>query len=152
MKLHCSKCDKQLTTDLYKAKVSWVKGLFGHKCVFNTWSILDRIPKNDYDEYANMKSGLFYETKCNLKFNNKYDDELPAQIVRKEKSQFVVAQGSILDDIIPPFKSGGGCCNYGGEELSCSCGILLGDSGKVEITVKVYTNGVTTKYKIDRLD
>lgn len=79
-----------------------------------------------YEEY-NMKSGLFYETKCNLKFNNKYSDELPAQIVRKEKSQFVVAQGSILDDIIPPFKSGGGCCNWGGTLLKCSCGNTLGE-------------------------
>lgn len=121
MKLHCAKCNKQLTHDLYKVSVSRLKGV-----VLNINDIWHKDTGCDYPR-SDMKSGLFYETRNRPKDNNKWNDDRPAQILRKIKSEFVVAEGSMCDGVIPPFKSGYGCCNYSmGEPLICECGTNIG--------------------------
>lgn len=92
-----------------------------------TVTILDETDNIVGWEYSNMKSGLFYETRNRPKENNKWHDDRPAQIIRKIKSEFVVSEDSMCDGVIPPFKSGYGCCNYSmGEPLMCECGTHVG--------------------------
>lgn len=147
MKLHCAKCNKQLTHDLYKVSVSRLKGvILNVSAIWNkdkpvyettdveedlgdgrTVTILDETDNIVGWEYSNMKSGLFYETRNRPKENNKWHDDKPAQIICKIKSEFVVAEDSMCDGVIPPFKSGYGCCNYSmGEPLMCECGNHVG--------------------------
>lgn len=121
MKLHCAKCNKQLTHDLYKVSVSRLNGV-----VLNINDIWHKDTECDYPR-SDIKSGLFYETRNRPKENNKWHYDKPAQIIRKIKSEFVVSEASMCDGVIPPFKSGYGCCNYSmGEPLMCECGNHVG--------------------------
>lgn len=133
MKLHCSKCAKQLTTDLYKVKVSWQDN-----DIFNWWKVFEREPAYDIDEEGNetykvlgytcggMKSGLFVMSLPVKKYNNKWDDKRPAQILRKVPSKIVVGKGSVFSELIPPYYEGCGCCDHSGTEWVCECGNELG--------------------------
>lgn len=136
MKLKCKHCEKLLTTDLYPVKV--IENNSGYYT--NLKDIYDKDePVYEYDfedeekeelvgyTYGNMKKGIFYLIKAERSWNNKWDEDRPAQIIKKTPTQIVVGQGSILNDIIPTFKSGHGCCNYSmGEVLYCECGNKLG--------------------------
>jgi hypothetical protein len=49
------------------------------------------------------------------------------RILGGEPQMIVCSQMSVLDGVIPPFKSGYGCCNYSmGRNLVCECGNHVG--------------------------
>lgn len=164
MKLQCSKCSKPLTTDMYQAKVHWFPGWFDNKRILNLGAIYNKDqPIYDYDEegyekdqpdrmeFGSFRRGVFYMTQGRKKENNKYDEDRPAQIVRKRLPMIAVGVSSILDDVIPPFKHGHGCCNFSmGEVMNCTCGNPVGhmyldcyEDGSVHFIEK----GVTRVYK-----
>lgn len=140
MKLKCSKCNKLLTIDLRPVKVKWKynhltkhyyvsnpKGVFTYETeVFETFD--GEYPESK-EVIDRMKKGVFYLTKP-FKYNWTPEDSgiEGYYSVHNEKQELVVSELSIVEDVIPPFKRGYGCCNYSmGEPLSCSCGSILGE-------------------------
>ena len=136
MKLQCNKCNKQLTTDLYPVKVKYKSMLPYYNKILNLKDIFvkerevyEDMNGKEYVEYnfTSMKGGIFYMSKPKPMWNNKWDEERPAQIVRATKNMLVVGESSILEGIVPPYYTGCGCCNHSmGEELTCECGNTLG--------------------------
>lgn len=119
MKLHCSKCHKALTEDLYKVSVRWIPGILGTPTVKDAGKI--------YTEDYKIKKGLFFEEPSWQSYSNKYDDNEPAQILKHTQRLLIVGEGSVLDSVIPKFISGYGCCNWSaGMPLTCECGNHLG--------------------------
>jgi len=134
MKLCCNKCKKILTTDLRPVKVQWDKwGYIVNKYdVFHKKSSKWYDPEGDSHEYyeaGNMKGGIFYETKKEHYNHTPEDSGIDGYYkVIKKDSKIVVSGTSVLEDIIPPFKDGWGCCNWSlGKSLECGCGNTLGE-------------------------
>lgn len=124
MILHCSKCKKQLTKDLY-----YVKKRNTH------WIYIDSngdILKQKIDSYSYYQK-YFFEGQFTIEnfvrsYNNKWSENHPAQIVKSSPKKITVSENDILDHIIPIFKEGSGCCNWSsGCFLKCSCGHHLGE-------------------------
>jgi hypothetical protein len=95
--------------------------------ITNTSKIFKRVNEQDGYWETKMREGIFYISKKESAWSNKYDDNMPAQIIPESKPKIVVSKESILDGVIPPFNTGYGCCDYSlGEPLKCSCGVVLG--------------------------
>ncbi len=119
----CSTCKKQLTnTNLrpYKKKYKRFSYSSKNKDKYNSSSkivkkkkIIFPICKISYDDYYNQS---FFYKNIFLKHKNYYKEMV-----------YSVSVKNILPDIIPPFVSGYGCCNWSfGEHFKCSCGNVLG--------------------------
>lgn len=143
MKLCCSKCKKLLTSDLYPVKLRFTKhGGIDKRDIRKAYN-------RSYDGYdysrLSMKSGLFYVEKSKPKYNHTYKDaygvegkseafeiygEIPHLhvVVKSTPEYIVVGRPSILENIIPKYKTGVGCCDYSmGWWLVCECGSKLGE-------------------------
>ena len=140
MKLLCGKCSQPLTIDLYKKKVHWVKYFY---------RFLVKNHKDIFDNHGRIKKGLFFYSKSSpsmMNYVESYDnpDKYEKYIIKKEPSLIVIGMPSLLDGIIPEFKTGYGCCHYSmGENLYCECGQHLGhmyldcyEDGSVEFITK----------------
>lgn len=142
MKIHCSKCHKTLTEDLYKTSVRWVPGILGTPTVKDASKICTKDDK--------VKKGLFFEEPSWQAYSNKWDDNEPAQILKQTQRSVVVSEQSVLEGVVPKFVDGYGCCDWsGGMPLSCECGNHLGDmhldcyeDGSVQFVSK----NITRKY------
>lgn len=141
MKLFCNRCERRLTKNLYKAKVKWK-----HEPFFNLKIVANR--GDVYDGEGKVKGGLFFIKNEVRKFNN-YNVE-PMVIQSSRPTMLVVGENSVLDNIIPPFREGCGCCNHSmGGTLTCSCGNTL---GKMYLdcyedgSVRFYEKSVQRKY------
>ncbi len=130
MKLKCSKCSTLLTQDLYYQRVSF------DKHGYLTKGSLSKIHTSDHgisysQQEKRMKKGLFYIRKASPAYNRDFEVHGILnyfQVVKASEKRIVVGERSFLEGVIPPFKSGYGCCNYNmGEELFCECGNLLGE-------------------------
>ena len=117
MKISCRTCSKILTMDLYQAKIHWERYLFN-----NVVSNVNSIYYND----GHVKKGLFFKSKPLPTFSYSYEngngDDVKL-ICKKDEPTFIVGKDSVVDDLIPEFKQGYGCCHYsGGYKLHCHCG------------------------------
>lgn len=143
MKIKCSKCSALLTQDLYYAKVAYDKHHFLTQPSMKKVMTTDHGISYSQSDFR-MKRGLFYIKKASPAYNRDFNVHgIPNyfQVVKASEGSIVVGEGSFLEGVIPPFKSGHGCCNYNmGEELFCECGNLLGEmyldcfeDGRVEL-------------------
>lgn len=139
MKLKCNKCKTVLTKDLRPVKVKFDKDGY----IFNKWQVWTRIPDKYHDPeidgeiiplvYGNMKTGIFYQSKKDV-WNNRIEPygEEDSQVgnylrVITLSPKIVVSGDSLLDEIIPPFEKGWGCCNWSGGRLCCpTCNTEVG--------------------------
>lgn len=150
MRLCCSKCKAVLTSDLYQVTPRFDSE--GYLAGGRTRSIFNMScfdPDERYYNPVRMKKGVFYSSKALRGYNNKYSENKPSQIVRKETSALVVAEDSLVTGLIPDMPSGCGCCNFSmGEKLYCSCGNFLGD-----MYLDCYELGVVhfSKKNVDRV-
>lgn len=149
MKLHCHKCKKQLTESLVYIPLK-VANLDGDAVWLNEKKIFNYEDLGDYTE-RKMKQGIFYISKKEPAFINKYADDEPAQLLPKIDPMLVVGKKSILSGVIPEFERGYGCCDYSlGEPLFCACGVHLGkmflDCYEDEY-IEFYPNKVDRNYK-----
>ena len=132
MKLSCSKCKKILTTDLRPVKVHYKPNgyIMNIGTIFNSTTKEYGLDPEDiiYDkDFSDMKSGIFFLSRGEAAWNNKYCEDSPAQIIPRKLPEIVVGGSSIVEGVIPPYYTGCGCCNHGfGSPLRCSCGNLLG--------------------------
>lgn len=141
MKIQCKKCNKTLTKDLYLVKVKRdgiTGGITNLKDIWlkddPEWDYLDwdddseEVQEPSSYNYGSMKAGIFYKLVGIRSYNNKYCDERPAQIIKSQKDKLVVGRTSIVEGVVPKFKSGYGCCDYSmGEPLICTCGNEVGE-------------------------
>lgn len=109
MRLNCNSCGKTLTNDLRP-----VRGL---ECV----SVEGEF------EYNQIPVGGFIRGREVPAWNHSWCKEVPTKLIPKSQAHLSVGVLDILDGIIPPFKSGYGCCNWSGVGLQCSCGSKLGE-------------------------
>lgn len=139
MRVCCSKCKKILSKDLYYVKLKYKKGTkesipYSPK-VFDMW----------FDEYGYLddlkfKNGIFtitkeipsYNWKATDRYASKYEwDEVKEteksffSVIKKEKSQLLMSEDSLLDNIVPKNPTSC-CCNWSAEPLICECGNELG--------------------------
>ena len=109
MKLHCNKCNKVLTKDLYQTKK--LKQHIEHDyCV--------ELPQGAY--LATNKSVTIFDYKAES------GDGLVGRRLQsyKDPATFSVSKANTLN--VPNFKEGWGCCDYHGTNLVCSCGSVVG--------------------------
>jgi len=149
MKLHCHKCKKQLTESLVYIPLK-VADFGGDVVWLNEKKLFNYEDLGDYHE-RKMKQGVFYISKKEPAFINKYADDEPAQLLPKIDPMIVVGKKSVLQGVVPEFKHGYGCCNYSlGEPLLCTCGVCLGkmflDCYEDEY-IEFYPNKVDRNYK-----
>ncbi len=119
----CSKCKKPLTDSNlrpYKKKYKRFSRKIKNKDKYNNTQktikykkIISPVVFFPFSEYYN--DVFFYH---NIFLKNKNHDK---------KTVYSLSVKNILPDIIPPFISGYGCCNWSfGEIFKCSCGNALG--------------------------
>lgn len=143
MKIHCNKCNKQLTQDLYYVpNKNGTDGYMSHKTFKRVYTSEHGVGYSQ--QKYRMKKGVFFIEKSKPAYNHNYDTsgiEGLHQVIKRSPDTFVVGERSFIDGIIPDFKSGWGCCNYNmGSKLSCDCGNGLGEmfldcfeDGRVEL-------------------
>tara|TARA_A100001391_G_scaffold141360_1_gene99221 strand:+ start:2400 stop:2918 length:519 start_codon:yes stop_codon:yes gene_type:complete len=171
MKLKCNCCNKQLTQDMYPVsykhydtKKVWEKITYTETVDFGDGVTEDYIETN-----RTFKKGVFVLKPVTKKYNwtvldmygyiSKLEAKADHNVSKTDLSynrtfggsgkRFIVGKASVLDNIIPPFKSGYGCCNWSmGRKLTCSCGNTLG-----EMYLDCYEDGVVEFYvnKVDRV-
>lgn len=148
MKLHC-RCGKCLTEDLYPVNPKYDKqGRTTNNKMFEKSIEEECYTTNEngdpvqeiYTHHGRFKKGIFVKLR-----SHKYNWHAGMSgiegyfVVVKKPARIAVPENSILQGIIPPFKSGYGCCNWGmGQELFChECSALLG-----ELHLDCYEDGV----------
>ena len=123
MKLHCNKCNKVLTKDLYQIKE--LKQHIEHDyCVgdedgFPSYhKTVIELPQGAY--LATNKSVTIFDYKAES------GDGLVGRRLQsyKDPATFSVSKADTLD--APKFKEGWGCCDYHETNLVCSCGSVVG--------------------------
>ena len=123
MKLHCNKCNKVLTKDLYQTKK--LKQHIEHDyCVGDEdgfpsyYKTIIELPQGAY--LATNKSVIIFDYKAES------GGGLVGRRLQfyKEPATFCVSKADTLD--APKFKEGWGCCDYHDTDLVCSCGSLVG--------------------------
>ncbi|AUR92234.1 hypothetical protein NVP1170O_121 [Vibrio phage 1.170.O._10N.261.52.C3] len=158
MKIKCSKCKKVLTSDLYQvpykdrySKKVMQKIEYEESIQTGTGEIETYI-ETDYQ----FKKGVFYispvQPKENWSAKDMYGLESKRQVekeygskslhyfsvIPKKQKKLIVGKASILEGVIPKFKTGYGCCNwFMGRELLCECGHRVG-----EMYLDCYESGV----------
>lgn len=113
----CSKCKKELTSDLYQLRKK--EEPIDHVYAFDSST-------NRYElESVSFKENVFrYSPKSKQIFTDPDDGYYK---VFHEPATYSVSRYSVLSGIIPPFTEGSGCCNFSsGHELKCSCSNVIG--------------------------
>lgn len=166
MKLKCNKCDKLLTQDMYPVNYKHydTKKVWDKKTIVETVYFGNGVTEDYKGTYSTFKKGLFLIKPATKKYNwtvrdiyghhSKFEAKKDSSVGIADLSynrsfggvgkRFIVGKDSILEDIIPPFKDGYGCCNWSmGRGLLCSCGNTLGEmyldcyeDGAVEFDIK----------------
>jgi hypothetical protein len=114
IKIKC-KCSKILTEDLRPMKKM---GRRPHRYTGNEGKMELFYPKGTFHIQKKDKYSWGYEESG---IKGHYS-------VIHVKERIIVSVESILQNVIPIFKDGYGCCNYSmGHELKCSCGVHVGD-------------------------
>lgn len=104
MIFHCSKCSTPLTHPVIEIEVEYINN------------------KLTEDSVA-----LMYTDEHNVSYSQQ-THRVKKGIYVSVGDMFLVSDSSVLEGIIPEFKSGHGCCNYNmGESLYCSCGSEIGE-------------------------
>lgn len=116
MKLKC-KCGKILTKDLrMKKKLSFEKGNIYPKGYFLEYGSFISLKKEKI--YHNLKKTGYYDF---YTFNGNETKTF------HHYEKILVNKNDLIEDIIPEFKEGFGCCDWSMEDLYCSCGNFLGE-------------------------
>lgn len=148
MKLHCHKCNKQLTQDMYMVpyKDHLSKRVWNKETYTESWEDTDGILHEDKEVEYTFKRGVCYFKPCERKYSWTYKDanqiDSKKEYVKSygdnggqhyhnvlggQPAKIVCSEESILEGVIPKFKTGHGCCNYSmGEYLVCGCGNRVG--------------------------
>lgn len=168
VKIHCNKCNKTLTQDLYPINHKY----YDTRKVWDT-IVVKEIIGGEMSTYSTktFKRGIFIQQPATKRYNwtvvDMYGCDSKMQVKREEyycekdlsyhrvlggeTKKLVVGRLSLLRDIIPPFKSGFGCCDWSnGQELICSCGSNLGEmylDCYEEGVVKFHESSVRRVYK-----
>ncbi len=119
----CNRCKKPLTnTNLRPSKIKYKRFSYSqknkdkynsNKKIIKKKKIIFPVYTISYDDYYNQS--FFYQN-IFLKHKNYYKELV-----------YSVSVENILPNVIPPFISGYGCCNWSfGEHFKCSCGNVLG--------------------------
>lgn len=160
MKLKCNKCNKQLTQDMYPVNYKYydTKKVWDKKTIVETIDFGEGVTEDYKSIQKTFKKGLFILKPATKKYNwtvtdmyghdSKFEAKKDSSVCKGDLSyhrsfggvgkRLIVGKDSILEDIIPPFKDGYGCCNWSmGRELLCSCGNTLG-----EMYLDCYEDGV----------
>jgi hypothetical protein len=122
MKLHCNKCNKVLTKDLYQTKK--LKQHIEHDyCVGDE----DGFPSY-HKTVIELPQGAYLATNKSVTIFD-YKVESAGRVGRrlqfyKKPATFSVSKADTLN--VPNFKEGWGCCDYHGTDLVCSCGSIVG--------------------------
>ena len=123
MKLHCNKCNKVLTKDLYPSN-KFNQHTEDEYCVGDE----DGFPSYQRT-VVELPKGTYFVTKEHttvFDYRAEYGDGLVGHRLQfyKEPATFSVSKADTLD--VPKFKSGYGCCDYHDTDLVCSCGSVVG--------------------------
>lgn len=137
MILRC-KCGKYLTEDLYPVNPKYNKHGYTTNSKMFEKSTEEECYTTDekgdpvqevYTQKGRFKKGIFVKLR-----SHKYNWDFSCSGIKdyfavvKKPARIAVSENSILHGIIPPFKSGYGCCNWSmGHELLCpDCQSVLG--------------------------
>ena len=122
MKLHCNKCNKDLTKDLYPVKK------------LNEYTeTSEEIDEEGFPDWTNNVIELFAGTYLATKKYTRVFDYVSEEGFTwighhlrsyKYPATFSVSKADTLD--APKFKEGWGCCDYHDTNLVCSCGSVVG--------------------------
>ncbi|AGN51504.1 hypothetical protein VPLG_00065 [Vibrio phage eugene 12A10] len=145
MKINCSKCNKQLTQDLYQVPYKYFNKEYGVSK--RVWDRIEYTGTDGYyDKEYRFKRGIFIINPKERKYSWTYKDcngvDSKREYIEEYGSdggqhyhrvlggnpQVIICSGeSVLEGVIPKFKEGYGCCNYSmGHILTCSCGNTVG--------------------------
>jgi hypothetical protein len=122
MKLHCNKCNKVLTKDLYQ-----IKKLKQH--IEHDYCVGDEDGFPSYHKTViELPQGAYLATNKSVTIFD-YKVESAGRVGRrlqfyKKPATFSVSKADTLN--VPNFKEGWGCCDYHGTDLVCSCGSIVG--------------------------
>lgn len=141
MILCCSKCKKELTTDLYPLPKK--EDPYDRIYVFET-----NYMRYDVESITFKENVFLYSSKTTQTYTDK-DDGYYA--VFHNPAVYFVSSESVIDGVIPKFTYGSGCCNYcGGHELKCSCSNIIGKmylDCYEDQRIEFLANKVDRKYK-----
>lgn len=111
MHLLCNKCKHPLTNRSLRPSKDWV-------IVSRTTEIIDDGVGESF-EYESIISGI--------QLGSFLIERDPRWLDPGEKFNFLISPIDVAENVVPPFKSGGGCCNWYYQPIHCpSCGTEVG--------------------------
>lgn len=172
MKLRCSKCNKQLTQDMYMVpyKSHLSKRVWDKQSYTERWEDGDGILHETEEIEYTFKRGVCYFKPRERKYSWTYRDANGVdnkkeyidvngddggqhyhRVLGGHSAKIVCSDSSVLEGVIPEFKRGHGCCNYSmGHYLLCSCGnrvVHMYLDCYEDKTVEFIENNVVRSYK-----
>lgn len=133
MRFHCHKCNKVLTQDLYPAS-AWNKKIITEEYEIGIDTgetefvdeIVYELPFGTYQtkHYLQKRKG---HTRVSYLDPNFFDNNYATPYRLKNLRTALVGETSFVEHVIPPYRTGCGCCNWSmGDDLYCQCDTLLG--------------------------
>lgn len=117
MKLHCNKCNTQLTTDIYTTKT--LQNIYGKPWWYDEEE--DGVMDNELIGIQ-LHKGTFIKVKGKI-WNNKWGKGCGYKhnhlVVIHDVPLYQVSKEDTLN--VPEFKEGYGCCDYSWTDLKCPC-------------------------------